>query len=225
MSSEVAICNLALSHIGDTAVVSSIDPPEGSAQSEHCARFYPIARDALQELHAWGFCTTRAPLALLSLSTPQWQFVYSAPNGVIMYIDVIPPDAQDDYSQGGPYPADSVGLSVPCIVPVAGSYVPQRFQVETLDGQDVVLTNQPNAVLRYTRKVTDSSKFSALFTLALSHLLASMLAGPVIKGDAGKAEAKAQMQLFQAALSKAVSSDAGDRNIKPTQLVPWMSGR
>ena len=36
-----------LGHIGDAATVSSINPPEGSAQAEHCARFYPIARDAL----------------------------------------------------------------------------------------------------------------------------------------------------------------------------------
>ena len=60
MSSEVAICNLALAHLGDSATVASIDPPEGSAQSEHCARFYPIARDALLEMHAWKFATRRA---------------------------------------------------------------------------------------------------------------------------------------------------------------------
>ena len=47
MASAVDICNLALSHLGDTATVASLDPPEGSAQAEHCARFYPVARDAL----------------------------------------------------------------------------------------------------------------------------------------------------------------------------------
>ena len=46
MPSEVDICNLALGHLGDSATVATIDPPEGSAQAEHCARFYPIARDA-----------------------------------------------------------------------------------------------------------------------------------------------------------------------------------
>ena len=60
MASEVDICNLALSHLGDTATIASLDPPEGSAQAEHCARFYPIARDSLLEMHAWGFATSRA---------------------------------------------------------------------------------------------------------------------------------------------------------------------
>lgn len=52
MASEVDICNLALARLGDNATVASIDPPEGSAQAEHCARFYAIARDSLLEMHA-----------------------------------------------------------------------------------------------------------------------------------------------------------------------------
>jgi hypothetical protein len=66
VASEVDICNLALGHIGDSATVSSINPPEGSAQAEHCSRFYPIARDSLLEMHNWGFATKRTNLALLS---------------------------------------------------------------------------------------------------------------------------------------------------------------
>ena len=66
MSSVIDICNLALSHLGDTATVASIDPPEGSAQAEHCSRFYPVARDAMLELFNWKFATRRATLALLT---------------------------------------------------------------------------------------------------------------------------------------------------------------
>ena len=51
MASVVDICNQALSHLGDSATVASIDPPEGSAQAEHCARFYPAALAALLEMH------------------------------------------------------------------------------------------------------------------------------------------------------------------------------
>ena len=50
MASEVDICNLALGHLGDNATVASLNPPEGSVQAQHCARFYPIARDALLEM-------------------------------------------------------------------------------------------------------------------------------------------------------------------------------
>ena len=43
MATEVDICNLALAHLGDDATIATIKPPEGSAQAEKAARFYPIA--------------------------------------------------------------------------------------------------------------------------------------------------------------------------------------
>ena len=54
MASEVEICNLALARLGDAATVVSIDPPEGSAQAEHCAMFYrplrlPPERAAMED--------------------------------------------------------------------------------------------------------------------------------------------------------------------------------
>jgi len=68
MASIVDICNLALSHLGDSATVSSIDPPEGSAQADLCARFFPIALASLLEAHSWGFATRRVALAPLAIS-------------------------------------------------------------------------------------------------------------------------------------------------------------
>ena len=63
MASAVDICNEALSHLGDSATVSSIDPPEGSAQAEHCARFYDSTLQSLSELHNWKFALRRTSLA------------------------------------------------------------------------------------------------------------------------------------------------------------------
>jgi hypothetical protein len=79
--------------------------------------------------------------------------------------------------------------------------------------------------LRYTSRVTDTTKFSPLFNMSLSWLLASMLAGPVIKGDAGAAEGKRCYQMFQAHLVEATQSDAVQRQTKPKQVVPWLAGR
>ena len=66
MASEVEICNLALARLGDAATVVSIDPPEGSAQAEHCAMFYPMARDTLLAQHPWGFAQRRVRPARLA---------------------------------------------------------------------------------------------------------------------------------------------------------------
>lgn len=80
-------------------------------------------------------------------------------------------------------------------------------------------------MLRYTARVTDTTKFSPLFVQALAHHLASMLAGPILKGDMGAAESKRQAQMMQAYLSKAVESDSNQRKISPEHIVGWVAGR
>lgn len=217
MSTEVDICNLALAHLGDTATVASIDPPEGSAQAEHCARFYPMARDALLEEHPWGFATKRVALALLSEAWPEWTYAYAQPNDAVNIIAILSPTATDDYSQGI--------INIPD-VSIAGNYEPQPFSCEINDdGVPVILSDQEDAVLRYTALVSDTGNFSPLFTTTLSWRLAALLAGPILKGDVGAAEAKRCEAMAQAYLSKAIESDAGQRRINPVHKVGWINGR
>lgn len=226
MASEIDICNLALGHLGDTATVSSIKPPEGSAQSQHCARFYPIARDTLFEMHAWGFATKRVSLAALTSAWPEWDYCYALPSDVANLLAIIPPDANDDYSSHF-VPTDTPFTSANFApVVAAGRYVPQDFSSEILeDGTEVIYTDQQDAVLRYTAIITDPTKFSPLFTMTLSWHLASMLAGPIIKGDAGAAEAKRCTQMAMGYLSQAEVSDSNQRRNTIEHIVPWTSGR
>jgi hypothetical protein len=219
MASKVDICNLALSHLGDTASVSSIDPPEGSAQAEHCARYYPIARDSLLELHPWGFATKRVDLAIIGSGLPEWDYCYAQPADALNVIAVLPPASFDDYSVGA-LPGGYQTL------PMVAGYVPQPFACElNADGQSVILTDQKEALLRYTTLNVDESKFSPLFVMTLSWHLASMLAGAIIKGDAGAAEAKRCSQFMNAYLSQAIESDASQRRIAPAHNVGWIAGR
>jgi hypothetical protein len=207
MASAVDICNLALSHLGDNATVASLDPPEGSAQAEHCARFYPIARDSLLELHTWGFATRRVQLAQLGSGWPEWDYAYAQPADALNILAVLPPGASDDSS-------------------ASGSYIPQAFSCEVdATGAEVIYTDQAEAALRYTAVVEDTTKFSPLFVMALSWHLASMLAGALIKGEAGAAEAKRCAAVAQSYLSKAAASDAAQRRILPQHNVGWITGR
>lgn len=222
MSSAVDICNLALSYLGDTATVASIDPPEGSAQSEHCARFFPIARDALLAMHPWSFATRREPLALLDVTNDQWDYVYAAPNLLSSVLAVIASDAADDYTSTA---VPETGDTSPPLT-AYGAYTPQPYARETLsDGSQVILTNQEDAVIRYVAKVTDPGQFDALFVICLSWRLAAMLAGPLIKNEAGAAESKRCLAMFLAELKAARENDANQRQVKPFQVVPWMAGR
>lgn len=222
MASEVDICNVALGHLGDNATVASLNPPEGSAQAEHCARFYPIARDALLEAHNWGFSMRRVALAQLVNPWPEWRYAYALPTDSVNMLAVLDPGASDDYNMLTP--VDSYD---PTIQPALSSqYSPQPFTYETdASGVSIIYTNQANAVLRYTALVTDTTQFSPLFTTALTWLLASMLAGPVIKGDAGAAESQRCEAIAKQYLAQATSSDANQRSVRVQHVAPWVAGR
>lgn len=222
MASDADVCNLALSYLGDVANVASISPPDGSAQAALCSRFYPIARDQLLELHPWGFATTRVALAQIANPTASWLYAYAGPTDVLNYLEVIDPLVTDDYAVGMPLANTMLGV-IGATMAVASA---QQFVVEkAADGSDMVLTNQPNAVLRYSAAITDSTKFSPLFTEALCRLLAAKLAGPLLKGADGRAESVAQLKLFQAALEKAVESDANQRRLSVKHTPSFIANR
>lgn len=222
MATEVDICNLALAHLGDDATIATIKPPEGSAQAEKAARFYPIARDSLLEMHTWNFASKRGALALTTVTLDQWEYAYQAPADLMTPVAIISPTAQNDYAtrmSAGDTPGGITSNYAPTIV--AGQYSPQQFAVEGA----YIYTNQEKAVLRYQAYVTDPTLFSPLFINTLSWHLASMLAGPVIKGDQGAAEAKRCTQTMVQYLSTAKQSDNLHRDITVEHIVPWTSGR
>lgn len=219
MASVVDICNLALAHLGDNATVASIEPPEGSAQAEHCARYYPIARDSLLTMHAWSFAMKRAALAAVSNPWPMWKYSYALPADCSTALAVLPPEALDDYSTRFTPAMAPTWYYAPTIA--AGTYMPQSFTVEG----GVLYTNQENAVLRYLSLVTDTTRFPPLFVLALSWHLASMLAGPLVKGDVGAAEARRCASMMAVYLGQAKDNDSLERQVKPEHVVGWVAGR
>lgn len=227
MASEVDICNLALGHLGDVANVAVINPPDGSAQSEHCQRFYPLARDTLLEMSDWTFATRRAALAALATPASSWAYAYALPANCLTMFAILDPAAQDDYSTG--LSADSYAYGYTGVTVVdRGTYTAQPFVVETLaDGTEVVLTNQINAVGRFTLRITDTSKFSNLFVDALAWLLAAHLAGPVLKGTAGIAAAKSCMDNFKTAFLLTGNDDAKQKRStsRERHAVAWINGR
>lgn len=201
MASEVDICNLSLGYLGDDATVSSLDPPEGSAQADHCAKFYPIARDSLLEMHEWGFATRRIALADLGSDWPQWAYAYAKPNDALKCLAVLDPEADDDLD-------------------------PKPYLLEAQDdGSGLIYTNQENAVLRYTTRVTDTTRFSPLFVETLSWLLASKLGGPVLKGETGAAASRAAYKMFNTLIGQASVSDSNQQHKRPEVQAAWITAR
>jgi hypothetical protein len=225
MSSQVDICNQALANLGDSATVTSIDPPEGSAQAEHCARFYPMALAAILEAHPWAFATRRTALAQVSNPSTTWQYAYAKPSGTINIISILSPTATDDYS-ASLGATSNYSNAMGGTIPSQGVYTPQSFAVETdNDGNEIILTNQADAIIRYTVYVTDSAKFPPLFVECLGWLLSAKLAGPVLKGAEGRGAAKDCLQSYAYWFRQATASDAANQSVNPTQQVDWMNAR
>lgn len=203
MVAEVDICNLALSHLGDVATVTSLSPPEGSAQAQHCAVFYPIARDSLLEMHDWCFAKVQIEPAARQRGYRGWRFVYAKPAMAVRVLSVKRKDCS----------ADGSGASVP-------------FACEAQDdGSEVILCNEADVMVCYTALVVDASRYPPLFVLALSWHLAGMLAGPILKGDVGAAQAQRCVAMAQAYLEKAAASDANQSRMSPEPVVSWMMER
>lgn len=180
MSNAVEICNLALGHIGSDANVASISPPDGSVESGYCARYYPLARKLTIAMAQWSFATTRKALAEVTNESNVWQFAYSQP-------------------------ADCIK---PYRVLKAGATNEQDGASFTIEG-GVIYTNEAEATLVYTRDITDTTKFSPEFISALSWMIASYLAGPIIKGNEG---ANAAVKLRERAAAETRLASAGDAN-------------
>jgi hypothetical protein len=198
MASVVDICNLALAHLGDEATVSSISPSDGSAQADHCVRFYPIARDVLLELHDWNFARRRTAMAETANTPPDvWAYEYAMPANVIRVRAVLDESGDEDK--------------------------PRRFlQGTDANGAKVIWTNEPSATLLYTHAITDTTKFSGLFVNALSYLLASYLAGPITKSVATK---EGMYKMFKLELGNAAMSSANANKNPATHNVDWVSQR
>lgn len=205
MASDVDISNTALSHLGARAQIAAISPPDGSVEAGYCARFYPIARREMIEGHSWSFAKTRVVLAEVTNDSEMWAYAYALPSDCITPLRVL----QLRYLTYAdlPYPpalylSDYEIMRYDQLFTERGS---ADFEIE--DG--VLRTNEPEAVLLYKRDVTDTSKFPPTFVSALGMLLASYLAGPIIKGMDG---AKVGAQWREAAERMAGRAAARDAN-------------
>lgn len=184
MATEVDICNMALSFLGDRATLTSIDPPEGSAQAEHCARFYPMALQELLSVMPWSFATKRSELAEFSDEIPGTAFAYALPFDCL--------SIQAVYSKSG--------------------RIMNKWTLERAGVARGILTDEPISYVRYTSVDVPSSIFSPTFALALAHLLASKLAGSMVTGSSGQELAQAQIKLYELYMNKAKLEDARQSN-------------
>jgi hypothetical protein len=213
VTTDVNICNTALSYVGERDRVTSIDPVDGSEESRHCARAYTEAFEELLEMHTWSFATKKIELTVINADAddtddPAWSYRYEIPEGMAEAIAVLPSEHTEDYV-------------------VADQRMPQNFHIKLSSEDDElrIYSNVEDAYLRYTVYVTDPNQCSRLFLAALTWLVAAKIAGTVVRGDSGEAIKNRCLAMFGKYLAEAKTKDARQRQVTSEPTAPWMAAR
>lgn len=123
-----------------------LDISENSTEARACALQYPILRDELLRMHRWNFATKRGALTAL-VAAPAF-----------------------GWSKQYSLPSDC--LHVNQLNGFEENQEPRKWEIEG----KYLLTDESEAQIRYTARVTDPAQFDALFVSALSCMLASRIA-------------------------------------------------
>jgi hypothetical protein len=155
MSSDIEICNIALSRIAVTSAITSFT--ERSKEAEQCRVFYAPLRDLVLQAFPWPFAESSVALADIGSPAPGWRYRYRYPANCLKVRDIVQPGWR------GPLTADQE--------------IPYKVGYDT--GGRVIHTDQPEAVCRFTFRVEDSTFFDPQFADVLAWRLAMDLALPL----------------------------------------------
>lgn len=181
MTSVVSICNIALSNIGKDNIQSVA---EGTPEARACKQFYDHVRDMMLQTYPWRWAGKTASLAEVANDKPAWKYAYRLPTDCLKVrwiataysSDVITAPKTDDF-----------GIA---------------YEIEG----DTLYTDVSPALLHYTYRLTDPTKFSALFVEALGWHLSVRLAMPLTR------DPKVRADCFTIANSAQASAQTADAN-------------
>lgn len=153
LTSAEAICNLALGLVGQRQFIDRLDEPSTEAQVSRT--FYEQTRNEVLSAFRWRFATQRAVLALTTESRSGWAFAYAAPANMLV--------AQRIWD-GTRNPGQGEGI-------------PFAKELNDAGTGHLIVTDQADAQLIYTRELTTVALFPAHFVRALAAQLAVCFAG------------------------------------------------
>ena len=213
MTSIVSICNLALTRIGAQTIN---DLEEASSAARHCKALYEPTRDSLLENRPWRFARSRASLAALVVAGAdkprEWSQVYALPSDCLKPLYIEPASAgtiplhRDCYT-GSEYWRQQIPDATP------------PFEVRA--GRQI-MTDEEDAVLIYTARIEDPTRYDPLFVEALSWRLAGDLAS-ALKGDMRRREEA--WGAAQVAINEAAASDARGATTRVQRDADWTAAR
>lgn len=198
MTSIVEICNLALSDIRAGSINSLT---EGTLQAQLCSLKYPLLRDRMLTDTAWGFNQRVEGLALLTDDLFSWVYAYQYPADCLHIERLI--SGQEEITSDSPYRYDEV-------LPVSNLRVPVAYDVFNIDNNRVIGANVADLRVSYRVRVTDPNLFNTDFVMALSKLLASELAIPIVGAEVGRQLRSDSLSLYNQYVNSAIAKDMNE---------------
>lgn len=238
MSSETEVANLALSKIGTRSTIASLT--EDSNEARAINLIYTNVRDQVLGMAFWNFARKTvnlgvlkvAPGAVGSTSTggatwspdwpaPPWLYEYAYPSDCIQVRFLVP-----QMTTG--FPGDGVpifGSTVLSGMPYWGAAA-VRFAIATDNisdtQQNVILTNQYQAIGVYTARITNPNLWGAQFIEAL----AAALAGRVCMQLTGDKQLTSNMFAYANSVVLQARATDGNEGLTIQDSMPdWITSR
>lgn len=152
MASVVEICNRALSNIGNSRSINSLE--EASKEAGECSLHYEACRDSVLADFDWNFATKRLALADTNTPPPDWAYAYRYPTDCVRITAIMLPGIRN---------------------PTAEQRVPYEVGVDAAGTGKLIYTDQNEAWLKYVMRVTDVNMFDAIFIEALAWRIAAAI--------------------------------------------------
>lgn len=194
---------MALAHIR-AGSINSLN--EASSQAQYCRLFYPMVRDQCLEDAPWQFARKLDALALLDEELFNWAYVYQYPsdclriNRLLLDFEAVAADtsliAARLYDLGLPKP--NLNRQV-------------EYKIYNIENNRVIAANDTNLRVDYRVKITDPNLFSFQFIWALSHLLASSIATPIVGVTDGKSLRSDNLSLYKSFIQSAVAANLNEQ--------------
>lgn len=156
MASMIDVFNMALSNIAARAFVQSLT--EDSNERKYCSANIDNAMESVLEDHDWGFASSYENLALLK-----------------KYNDASPPPKPWLYQYSYP----TLCIKVREIVRLSDNNNEIPFKIDLSNDIKVIHTDIENAILRYTKRISNTSLFSSRATEALAWKLSTRIVIPL----------------------------------------------
>lgn len=204
MTSDVDICNLALSNVR-AGTINSLN--EASVQARHCALKYPILRDRLLTEIPWQFSRVMSALALHSADIFNWAYSYQYPTDCLKIQRLV----GESESLANADASVVSRLIDRQILPLKDLRQQIPYEVFNVDGVKLIGSNEVNLRADYASKINDPNLFSVDFIMALSHLMSSELAISLVGGELGRQLRSDSLTIYQEYLSSALANDLNDQ--------------